>query len=249
MHTDAGAGSLAERAANAFRAYRDGDPTGMSTLVDEVTPLLWSVARQQRLTHQAAEDVVQNTWLKLVEHSAQIADPQSVLKWLITTTRRDSWTASSRGRREEPATYADVRDQESDDTTPSPETSVLAEVDDRLVWQHFASLPERCKSLLRVIAFAERPDYVLPVERYASLLHRLGYARQHVRLQVYGHVLPESGDVVEWVRGALLTHYEALLGNRYAEYLDLYRKRLLGAIGNERPYFYTYKRVLMWGSF
>jgi trans-aconitate 2-methyltransferase len=101
----------------------------------------------------------------------------------------------------------------------------------------------------REFGVAERPDYVLPIERYAELLHRLGYARQHVRLQVYGHLLPESVDVVEWVRGALLTHYEALLGNRFAEYLDAYRTRLLAAIGEERPYFYTYKRVLLWGSF
>jgi trans-aconitate 2-methyltransferase len=101
----------------------------------------------------------------------------------------------------------------------------------------------------REFGIAERPDYVLPIERYAELLQRLGYARQHLRLQVYGHLLPESGDVVEWVRGALLTHYEALLGNRFAEYLDVYRRQLLAAIGNERPYFYTYKRVLLWGSF
>ena len=91
MHTDAGADSLAMRAANAFRAYRAGQSAAMSTLVDEVTPLLWHVARQQGLSHQAAEDVVQNTWLKLVEHAPSIADPQSVLKWLITTTKRDSW--------------------------------------------------------------------------------------------------------------------------------------------------------------
>jgi RNA polymerase sigma factor (sigma-70 family) len=154
-----GAESLAVRAANSFRAYRDGNTSGMSTLVDEVTPLLWSVARQQGLSRQAAEDVVQNTWLKLVEHAAEITDPQSLLKWLITTTRRDSWSTSSRGHREEPATYADVRDTETEETAPSPEATVLADVDDRLVWQHFSSLPERCQALLRVIAFAERPDY------------------------------------------------------------------------------------------
>jgi RNA polymerase sigma factor (sigma-70 family) len=152
MHTDAGADSLAVRAANAFRAYRDGQPAGMSTLVDEVTPLLWAVARQQGLQHQGAEDVVQNTWLKLVEHAPSIADPQSVLKWLITTTKRDAWSSVSRGHREEPATHADVRDVE-------PEVTVIGDADDRLVWQHFSTLPERCKSLLRAIAFAEKPDY------------------------------------------------------------------------------------------
>ncbi|HEX8618279.1 MAG TPA: methyltransferase domain-containing protein [Thermoanaerobaculia bacterium] len=95
-----------------------------------------------------------------------------------------------------------------------------------------------------------RPDPVLEVEQYAELLHRLGFERQHVRMQVYGHLLPSSADVVEWVRGALLTHYEAALpAGRFAEFVDRYRARLLDALGEQRPYFYTYKRVLMWAIF
>jgi trans-aconitate 2-methyltransferase len=71
-----------------------------------------------------------------------------------------------------------------------------------------------------------------------------------VRLQVYGHVLPSSADVVEWVRGALLTYYEAqLTPERYAEFLTVYRERLLAALGDERTFFYTYRRVLLWASF
>ncbi|HYC91242.1 MAG TPA: methyltransferase domain-containing protein [Thermoanaerobaculia bacterium] len=96
---------------------------------------------------------------------------------------------------------------------------------------------------------APRPDPILPVERYAELLYRLGYQRQHVRLQVYGHVLPSADDVVEWVRGALLTHYQSQLpGGRFEEFLDAYRARLRGVLGEERPFFYTYKRILLWGA-
>ena len=101
----------------------------------------------------------------------------------------------------------------------------------------------------RDFGIAERPAYVLEPEHYAELLHRLGYKRQHVRLQVYGHVLPSANHVVEWVRGALLTYYEAQLGDRFAEFLSAYRHRLHDTLGNEHPYFYTYKRVLLWGSF
>jgi trans-aconitate 2-methyltransferase len=97
---------------------------------------------------------------------------------------------------------------------------------------------------------APRADFVLPVERYAELLYHLGYKRQHVRMQVYGHVLPSADDVVEWVRGALLTHYQSLLPPpRFDEFLTEYRTRLHAALGDERPYFYTYKRVLLWGTF
>ena len=101
----------------------------------------------------------------------------------------------------------------------------------------------------RDFGVSERPAYVLEPEAYAELLYRLGYKRQHVRMQVYGHLLPSADDVVEWVRGALLTYYEAQLGAKYAEFLEAYRKRLHTVLGEERPFFYTYKRILLWGSF
>lgn len=94
-----------------------------------------------------------------------------------------------------------------------------------------------------------RREHVLAPERYAALLHRLGFRRQHVRLQVYGHELPSAHDVVEWNRGALLTDYEQKLGDRFGPFLDTYRERLLEALGSATPFFYTYKRVLLWASF
>ncbi len=96
----------------------------------------------------------------------------------------------------------------------------------------------------RELGVEPRRSPVLPPERYAELLHHLGFARQHVRLQVYGHVLPSSADVVEWVRGTLLTFYE----HQHPQFIERYRERLLAAIGEHRPYFYTYKRLLLWGS-
>jgi trans-aconitate 2-methyltransferase len=94
-----------------------------------------------------------------------------------------------------------------------------------------------------------RADFVLPPERYASLLHDLGYKRQHVRLQVYGHELPSAHDVVEWVRGALLTDYERHLDERFPEFRERHHERAVAALGDARAFFYTYKRVLIWGTF
>jgi trans-aconitate 2-methyltransferase len=90
---------------------------------------------------------------------------------------------------------------------------------------------------------------ILAPESYALLFHRLGFARQHVRLQVYGHVLASTADVVEWTKGSTLTPYrEALSATRYEEFLDEYARRLIAAPGDSRPYFYTFKRVLLWGA-
>jgi trans-aconitate 2-methyltransferase len=90
---------------------------------------------------------------------------------------------------------------------------------------------------------------VLPPEAYAALLHRLGYRRQHVRLQVYGHLLAARDEVVEWIAGARLTDYERRLPpDLYATFLDRYRQRLLPRLADERPYFYPFKRLLAWAQ-
>lgn len=90
---------------------------------------------------------------------------------------------------------------------------------------------------------------VLAPEAYATLLHRLGFARQHVRLQVYGHELASREAVIEWVRGSLLTDYEKRLpGDLWPEFLGRYRDRLLPQLDDTRPFFYPFKRVLLWAA-
>ena len=89
---------------------------------------------------------------------------------------------------------------------------------------------------------------VLPPERYAALLHELGFTRQHVRLQVYGHLLASTTEVVEWVKGTNLTRFQAgLPPGLFERFLDVYRARLLDELGDHRPFFYTFKRILLWG--
>lgn len=88
---------------------------------------------------------------------------------------------------------------------------------------------------------------VLPPEEYAVLLDRLGYREQHVLLRVYGHHLPSREEVVEWVKGTLLTSYRRRLPEPlYARFLDVYRERLLSQLEDRRPYFFAFKRILFW---
>jgi trans-aconitate 2-methyltransferase len=93
-----------------------------------------------------------------------------------------------------------------------------------------------------------RESPVLEPEAYARLLFRLGFAEQRVRLEIYAHRLPGPGDVVEWVRGTLLTDYEKRLDPAtWTRFLARYRERLLAALPDERPYLYTYRRLFVWG--
>lgn len=90
---------------------------------------------------------------------------------------------------------------------------------------------------------------VLTPEQYAILLEHLGATHQHVRLQVYGHRLASSADVVEWVKGTSLTRiFKALPPDLHEAYLDDYRRQLLVAIGDTTPYFYPFKRILFWAE-
>jgi trans-aconitate 2-methyltransferase len=90
---------------------------------------------------------------------------------------------------------------------------------------------------------------VLRPEEYAELLFELGFGEQHVRLQVYPHVLASSGDVVEWTKGTSLTRFFRRLPDELHEpFVDAYRAELLRRIGDHSPYLYTFKRILFWGT-
>ena len=90
---------------------------------------------------------------------------------------------------------------------------------------------------------------VLPPEAYAELLFDLGHARQSVRLQVYGPVLDHSADVVEWMKGTSLTRFERLLdAETYAALVDRYRQRFVEAVGDRSPYYFSFKRILLWAQ-
>ena len=93
----------------------------------------------------------------------------------------------------------------------------------------------------------ERGWPVMPPEDYAVLLHELGFAAQHERLQVYLHLLPPRDDVVEWVKGTLLTDYESRLpADLYRQFVERYREKLLPQLSAEEPYPYPFKRILLW---
>lgn len=94
-----------------------------------------------------------------------------------------------------------------------------------------------------------RTSSILAPERYAAVLHRLGLDDQEVLLRVYPQLLPVRDDVVEWVRGTLLTDYQSRLpADLWPRFLDAYRARLLPRLAEERPFFYPYKRILFRAS-
>jgi trans-aconitate 2-methyltransferase len=94
-----------------------------------------------------------------------------------------------------------------------------------------------------------RRTSVLPPEEYAVILDKLGYREQHVRLEVYGHRMESREEVVEWMKGTLLTDYEKRLPPElFASFVERYRERLLPRLPDKRPHFFPYKRILFWAK-
>jgi trans-aconitate 2-methyltransferase len=97
---------------------------------------------------------------------------------------------------------------------------------------------------------SDRGRFVLSPEIYADLLYELGARDQVVRMEVYGHELSSTSDVVEWVMGTLLTPYRSRFTEEMFEaFVDRYRELLLEELGEREPYFYGFRRILCWARF
>jgi RNA polymerase sigma factor (sigma-70 family) len=175
--------TLVDRAAHAFSAYRDGDRAALDELVGLLTPLLWHTVRGQGVDPVAAEDVVQTIWMRLLHSAASIRDPQTVTKWLLTAARREAWRVTKRSRADLLKTAA-LFGQEGEELAAIPaqreqlpEEVVFRDDRERQLWTHVRDLPERCRELMRVIAFADRPDYALIAESLGMPVGSIGPTR------------------------------------------------------------------------
>jgi trans-aconitate 2-methyltransferase len=90
---------------------------------------------------------------------------------------------------------------------------------------------------------------MLKTEDYASLLFDLGFKRQRVSLHVYPHVLESREGVIEWVKGTMLTYYQTRFPPEvFASFMLEFREELFKALPDKRPFFYPFKRLLLWAS-
>lgn len=144
-----------DQAADAHARWRAGERTALDDLVRLLTPILWHAVRAYGLTEDAAQDVLQNAWLRLARDPGQVRDSQAVAGWLLTTTRRLAWR-STRTREIPVEECTPARPQQR---IPSPEDAAIDGFEARALWDAVAALDVRCQRLLRVIAFDDRPDY------------------------------------------------------------------------------------------
>lgn len=122
-----------------------------------LSPTLWQVVRATGLDRASAEDVVQNTWLTLVDHAGDIENPMAVGGWLCTTARRDAWRTSAKVRRE-----LATDDEVLSSGLPAldgPEDGVVLADEQARLRRALRRIDRRCQSLLRMLSAGPRPEY------------------------------------------------------------------------------------------
>lgn len=131
---------------------RAGDAAAWRALVDRYSRLLYAIARSHGLAGADVDDVVQTTWLRLVERLPRLRDPARAGAWLAVTARREAMATLRRRGRERPLTGH----------TPSvtgPHHVVFGRDLAGSVAAALESVPPRCRALLELSIASPRLSY------------------------------------------------------------------------------------------
>ena len=135
---------------------------------------------------------MQTTWLTLLRRRGAIADSRAIGGWLTITARREAWRVA---KVERAPTRWRPRTSTSGCRPASPPRARPWSTTRPTVWRAVEGLNERCRRLLRIIAFEKRPDY-------ARISTELGMP--------VGWIGPTRGRCLEKLRVAL-TDQETLM--------------------------------------
>jgi len=155
-----GSGGLtAEETAELVNRARGGDPTAWEALVDAYSGVIWGVARGFRLRDADAGDVVQTTWLRLLEHVQRLNDPTRVGAWLATTARRECLRVVALTKRTALAGDDERLLDGLDASLADIDARLLAEERRVEVREAMAQLPPRWRQLLVALMADPTPSY------------------------------------------------------------------------------------------
>lgn len=146
-----------DRHAACMVAARGGDRRAWDVLVEELTPLVWHVARGNGLDRATAEDVVQTVWLALLRNLEKLVEPKALVGWLVTTTRREAQRTWRTNRNQVPLSVELTDQLRTEDWLPEDEAVRGDQY--RLLWTAFSRLNSRCQELLRLTVLAGRAEY------------------------------------------------------------------------------------------
>lgn len=168
-----------------LNAASGGDQGAWNELVDRFGRLVWSVVRGFRLDDAAAHDVFQTVWLRLVEHTDRIREPERLAGWLSITAKNESIRVLNQQRRQMPSDFEfDVVDptiKAADEPLIDQET--LADV-----MQAFRQLPDEHQQLMRLLCVDPPLDYETIAEIIGRPVGSIGPTRARCLKKLRSHM-------------------------------------------------------------
>jgi RNA polymerase sigma factor (sigma-70 family) len=143
--------------ADLVQAAQHHDQQATRQLVDRYTGLVRSTVRSFRLRDVDAQDAVQNTWLRMIEHLGTLRDPDRLPGWLATTARRECLKIIRDGRREvahDPEVF-----ERPDERSCSPEPVTIDGVMNAMLWHRVSELPGPAKHMVVTLTGVDAPAY------------------------------------------------------------------------------------------
>lgn len=133
-----------------------GNADAWRRLVKRFDPMLRQIARSFRLAPADVDDVVQMTWLNLIDAIDQVREPVAISGWLATVTRRHALRRIQAHVREQLTDDPELGDRPDDN---QPESSLLAVERRAILATAIAKLPERQRVLMMVLLTQPTLEY------------------------------------------------------------------------------------------
>jgi len=152
--------------ASLVRRAAEGDRQAWEGLVVQFARLIWSITVDFKLTESDASDVVQTTWLRLLQHIDQIQHPDRVGSWLAATARNEC-LRSLAARKRVVLGHDEVESDGAVAHGPEIDEHLLANERAQIVREAVSRLPRRWQRLLEML-MADPPT------SYADISNELG---------------------------------------------------------------------------
>jgi RNA polymerase sigma factor (sigma-70 family) len=151
MTASMGSGDVASLdVARLVRQAATGDKGAWERLVDQYNRLIWSITREFKLVESDAADVVQTTWMRLIEHIDRLQHPDRVGSWLAATARNECLRCLAARKRVVLAHEGDTLEGVAENE-PEVDEALLAEERAAIVRAAMTQLPGRWQRLMEML--------------------------------------------------------------------------------------------------
>jgi RNA polymerase sigma factor (sigma-70 family) len=165
-----------------FQCCRGGVEGAWNSVVEEFTPLVWSVAKSFGLLPDDCADICQSTWAHAITSIDRIRQPDRFRTWIVTVAKRESIKHLQFTSRH--VLVADVETGVAGVDHRGPEEVVVERADHGRVRAAVRRLPRLHQDLLRMLIWDPAPSYDEISARLGIPRGSIGPTRRRVLLRM-----------------------------------------------------------------